>query len=414
MRLILYMKKIIFLFIAFLFVICTRIISPFLILRFGVLDIGRIGGYYIADSYLSDKKHKKLKIRFLDIFLIIKSSTHINKTWLKMWNTKLKIIYSIQLGFHIRFFNKIIPGYEKHVIPKHPSEIGYKKLSKYFLKDKSRFNNHNKRLMNIFNSETPNLYFSKKDELIGIKALKKINIYKNKSYICFHNRDSSFLNKTNFKTDWNFHDYRDSDVTNYILSIEQLIKNGYSTIRMGHTVKKELNIKNLNFINYAGSNLRSDFLDIYLLKECKFLICSDTGISFPAEVFKRPIIYVNWTILDRLPTYVSNGLIIFKKFFSTKKKRVLSFNEMKEINLASGNPERILKEKGVKLIENTPQEIWAVVKEMKERLDKTWVDKNKNEILQEKFWELFSPRQTKSLNLRIGSKFLELNKEVLF
>ena len=81
-------------------------------------------------------------------------------------------------------------------------------------------------------------------------------------------------------------------------------------------------IVNPKLIDYANNGMRTDFLDIYLSAKCKFIICSDTGMSFPAEVFKRPLVYVNWTACLMLPLYALNALIIFKKFYL---KKIISY-----------------------------------------------------------------------------------------
>ena len=67
---------------------------------------------------------------------------------------------------------------------------------------------------------------------------------------------------------------------------------------------------------------------------------------------------------------------------------------------------QIFKELGIKLIDNTPEEITDVVMEMDSRINGTWVVNDEEEDLQNKFWSLFKHKFLKSPTFRIGSKFL--------
>ena len=88
--------------------------------------------------------------------------------------------------------------------------------------------------------------------------------------------------------DWSYHEYRNFNIDNFILAAEELTKRGYYVFRMGKHVKKPLVIKNKKIIDYAMSNNRSDFLDIYLASQCDFLLCSSTGIQNITEIFRKP------------------------------------------------------------------------------------------------------------------------------
>ena len=159
--------------------------------------------------------------------------------------------------------------------------------------------------------------------------------------------------------------------------------------------------------------MRTDFLDIYLSAKCKFIICSDTGISFPAEVFKRPLVYVNWTMILRVPTYATIGLVIFKKFYLQKENRFLKFSEIISLDFGGNDTNEIFSNLGLKLIENTPEEIRAVTIEMDERLNDNWQSSQEDEDLQKRFWELLGPGKLKSENFLIGSEYLKNNKELI-
>ena len=66
------------------FVIIIRLISPFLTIRLGMIDIGRIGGMYICDLYLREKDSRYHQSKYLDRFYFKKTTNHVNLQWKKM------------------------------------------------------------------------------------------------------------------------------------------------------------------------------------------------------------------------------------------------------------------------------------------------------------------------------------------
>ena len=72
------------------------------------------------------------------------------------------------------------------------------------------------------------------------------------------------MDKTNENHDWKYHDFRDSNIQNYIPAMENLSELGLYAVRMGAVVKGRLNTANPAIFDYANCGKRTDFLDIYL------------------------------------------------------------------------------------------------------------------------------------------------------
>ena len=87
-------------------------------------------------------------------------------------------------------------------------------------------------------------------------------------FICFHSRDSTYLNNKWDKGDFP-HSYRNCSINNFIKSVEYVNQQRGYGIRMGSEVSSPLKVNNLMIIDYAVNN-RSDFGDIYLPAKCKF------------------------------------------------------------------------------------------------------------------------------------------------
>ena len=74
-------------------------------------------------------------------------------------------------------------------------------------------------------------------------------------------------------------------------------------------------------IDYANSSMRSDFLDIYLLANCKFCISTDYGLDEICVIFKKPVAYVGVAPIGTLTSSDPNSLIIFKQHYDSLSKK---------------------------------------------------------------------------------------------
>ena len=184
-------------------------------------------------------------------------------------------------------------------------------------------------------------------------------------------------------------------------------------MRIGAVVKEKIKSSNPNIIDYATSGQRTDFLDVYLGANCHFFLCSDSGIGIVPELLRRPVVYVNWIQLDVLSTWTLHALVIPKKFYLKKEDRYLTFREIIGSELGTAMHAEIYEEHGVELIENTPEEIMAVVWQMEKQLAGTWKTTQEDEALQQQFWSVYGNHHLKSPNFRIGTMYLRKNRNLL-
>lgn len=391
-------------------VILIRLVRPLIVVRMGTVDIGRIGEVYQGDWYLSEKADRKHQGRYLDFFYAVQSTGHVNKQWLKMWKRALTLLPGSVLWQNVRRLNRNIPGFEKHEIPDHHVYPRLREWQEHQADPSSgRIDKYNKRLNSVLKNSMPNIAFSLEEEEMGRRALEALGVPNEKQYICFHARDSAYLDAMYHKRDWGYHDYRDSSIQNYVLAAEEMANQGCYAIRMGAIVKDPIYSSTPQIIDYATNGQRTDFADIYIGSHCRFFLCSDGGMSAIPEMFRIPTVYVNWTPILRISTWVLNGLFIFKKFYLKNENRYMSFSEIMNLKFGGRDTEVIFTKLNLELIENTPDEIRAVTIEMDERLDGTWETTKEDDVLQQRFWALFGPDKLKSHDLRIGTEFLRQN-----
>ncbi len=406
------LKGMIYLIVAIHLVIIIRLLKPFVTIRIYEIDFSRIGRAEYANWYLSEKKQGIHNGKYLDFFYFNTSSRYSNKQYIKMWRRELKVFPFEKLASAVGRLNRKIPGYHVHEIPIYKI---LPELDDYQIIDGIVLKNHKfeKRLQAVLNSKHPNIKFTSSEEEHGVRELKKLGIPSGSSFICFHSRDSAYLRTIDKGHNWNYHNFRDSSIQNYVLAAEEMAQRDCYAIRLGSIVKERIKSSNQKVIDYACDGMRTDFLDIFLSSKCRFTLCSDSGISSPSEIFKRPMVYVNWTILKNISIYVSKGLCIFKKFYLKDEDRYMTFPETMNLELGGEDTNEILTKLNLELIENTPEEISDVTIEMDERLNGSWVTTEEDKKLQDRFWALFPPFKLKSPDLLIGANFLRKNKYLL-
>lgn len=376
---------------ACVFSLLIIVLRPVVKVRLGLIVMARIGGAYPVLWYISEQKRGRHKGKFFDLFFYQPYTNVCNRQWWKMIKRQVVFMPFRKLGLLTQRLLSSFPYLKEHIIfyPHPPS---------------------NETLQDVFDYQKPLLTFTTKEELFGERQMEEMGIPKGKPFICFHSRDASYLDTVFPDRDWNYHNYRDTSIKNYLPAAEYLANKGYCALRAGSIVAEKLSTNNPAIIDYARDGKRSDFMDIYLGAKCRFFIGSDCGITIIPEAFKRPMIYTNWVSVEALSTFYHHALVIMKKWYSLKEERYLTFSEMLKV----GNHYEInLEDFGVKLIDNTPEEIIDVIEEMEQRLEGTWQSTAEDEELQNRFWDLYGRERLRFPAFRIGAKFLRQHQQLL-
>ena len=379
--------------IALSIVIVMRLIRYWIVVRIGVIRSSRIG-HLVAnvEMYLCEQD-AGINIpskRYVDLFYTEDFIS--NKQIIKMWEKKLHIWPSWIMKY-IHRINFIIPGGRLH-------EIGQNTLD-------------DRDVHNLLDRFKPHLEFTTEEESLGIENLQAMGIPNGSKFVCLIVRDSAYLSGPR----WDHHNYRDSQIQNYVLSAEELSNRGYFVIRMGAKVHEAINCTSPKVIDYATNGMRSEFMDIYLGAKCSFCISTGTGWDAVPECFRRPIVFVNFMPLEGMHTWRSEFIAITKKHFWRKSQKEMTLKEIFETGAASCYLNEKYDAMGIHLSENTPEEIRDVVIEMVERLEGSWRPHQVDNVLQQRFWDIFISKGTQvngierhgQIRSRIGAEFLRSN-----
>ncbi len=383
-------RKLFFVLLAVPIVLVVRLFRPWVLVRFGCIESDRIGSFLQnVELYFCEQELNPSKKRTFDVFYYTEPIS--NRFLQKMWERKKLAIFPLVKW--LEKVNQLIPGGEVHTIPRLNSDRdahGWLALTK------------------------PHLEFIEEEKRLGAKELTRLGISTGAPFVCFHCRDSAYLEKTYTGRSWDYHNFRDASVENYLPAIEELVRRGYFAVRMGAIAKEKLNTNNPKILDYAANGSRTEFLDIYLGAKCDFFIANTAGIYAVGDVFRKPMVYVNYVPLGFIHTWNPKAISIPKKLWLKAQRRFMTFPEIVNSDIGLFFRSDLYEARGIEVIENTSEEIFDVVTEMDERLKGTWIPNNGDEELQKEFWRLFKPNKYyRVFASRIGTKFLRQNRDLL-
>jgi putative glycosyltransferase (TIGR04372 family) len=356
---------------ALLFVIAIRLMWPWKKVRMGNFISDRIG-HLVGNTEIYLCERAAGEHQSLDLW------THHGEICNKQADRMIaRVLHLDRTGF-IRIcmvLNKLFKGGEHHYIFRDTMDRDAKNIQERF---------------------PPQLSFTDAELEYGHGALKRMGIPSGAKFVCLVVRDAAYLPHLSY------HEFRDTDIDTYTDAILALAERGYYVLRMGAKVAKPLKFRHPLVIDYA-SGPRTDFLDMYLMAHCNFCVSTGTGLDAVAVAFRRPVCYVNYVPIQYMQTY-HRGLSIWKHYERDGKRLTLS--EIYESGAADAPFSKVFSDKGITLVDNTPQEIKEAVCEMADGIASD---------SQEWFWKDF-PRGLSQFNnlplhgeirMRIGSEFLK-------
>jgi putative glycosyltransferase (TIGR04372 family) len=374
---------------AMMVVVLVMLLRPVVTVRFGYLLSSRIGHFAAnTEVYLCERDAGLHGCRSLDIFFCLRLVS--NRQLKRMWKRKLPV-YGLAIYPYLLLF--LFPGGRRHIVPSRP--------------------NQQADVYGVLRRFPPHLSFTIEEESHGWAELAHMGVPHDGEFVCFHNRDSAYLSATMRGVDWAYHSYRDSRVQNYMSAAEELCRRGYAAIRMGAVVAEPLPRHHPRTIAYAGTNNRSEFMDVFLGAKCRFFISSGTGIDEIPRIFRRPVAYVNWVPMRALVGY-PGSLMIPRKLWSERARCFLGFPEILSTELGNLWDSKLYEARGIKPVENTSEEIKDLVVEMDERIKGTWQSTPVDDELQRRFQALWLPGEVdRECPVRIGTEFLRQNRHLL-
>jgi len=198
---------------------------------------------------------------------------------------------------------------------------------------------------------------------IDIKSKKKSKCHfilsekglSKKKFVCLHVRDQEFYK------DGDRRPYRNSNINNYIELIKFLIQKDYTVFRLGEKPLNKINFNNKDFIDYPNSGLKSDIMDLYLIKECDFYVGTPSGPLDTAYLFEKPVFVTN--LYDLYPSFPrkKNDRGLLRTIVRKDTGQKLSVREFAKLNIKYHQTEVLIDD--LNFFENTSEELYNGMRE---------------------------------------------------
>lgn len=386
------------------FIILIRLLRPLVWVRLGQMPSERIGpAVTIPELYLVQKE-KGLHQGYLDLFCWDR----------KIANTQLKKMVARSLrvfAFVYPLFraNRVIPGYQTQEVPL-PREFDHEGLLR---------------------STQTILSFTGDEVTQGRVFLQKMGLKEGDKFVCLAERSHHYVQASFPQADYRWSNYRDFPVSDLKEAALTFAQQGFYVFRMGAIVAEPFEVNHPFVIDYA-TKYRTDFLDIFLLSQCELFFGSFSGINSVPMVFRKPRAVVNAIQIFTIPTWMPGDLYILKKIWNIQEKRFLTLKEIVRGGLGCFDSGKDLQAKGLEVVNNTPAENKDLAIEMSQRRNGRWPASEEDELLQQKFWEIFREGDRpevynlfeyfpvvkrgeafREIYARIGTNFLKQNQYLL-
>lgn len=271
-------------------------------------------------------------------------------------------------------------GFWQYVFGVHLRKINRDVFDLYKYRKAVSFYNEDCKAFLTFNDNMQTYALIKKGEM-GIKG----------EYICLHareNRGKLLVYSRDVDYARGITSVANVDINSFKQAAEYLFDLGYQTVRMGKYERNKCEFR--GSVDYAN-NFYDEFMDFYLIANCKFMVGSASGLTAITPFFGRPVLMTNLSTFScgfEGLAYTKYDLYIPKKFYSVNKKRWLNLYEMIDITDECERNDDMYMGKGIEIYDNTGEEILEAVQEMNAKIDNSWEITDEEKKCMEEYWNV--------------------------
>ena len=146
--------------------------------------------------------------------------------------------------------------------------------------------------LNALDETETHLQLTEAEHRRGETELRKLGIDPDRPYVCLVVRDGGHYASLGEKESDGY-SFLNFDISTFEESALWLAEHGYQVVRMGAGSETPLNTGHPQVVDYANSQHRSDFLDIYIAATCSFAVSTQTGPDAVCLAFRRPVCYID-------------------------------------------------------------------------------------------------------------------------
>jgi putative glycosyltransferase (TIGR04372 family) len=164
------------------------------------------------------------------------------------------------------------------------------------------------------------------------------------------------------------HGILNADISTYLPAIDEITRDGGWVVRMGDPGMGPMpQVPNL--IDYCHSNLRADWMDVFIAARCRFMLGTSSGPAYIPALYGVPSVLTNWWPPAQRPWHASD-IFVPKLLRRSADARYLTLSETLHEPFSYCHSRRYLADHcGVHVEDNDAETIRAAVEEMLTRLD---------------------------------------------
>ena len=181
-------------------------------------------------------------------------------------------------------------------------------------------------------------------------------------------------------------DVRNADITTYSLAVEEIAKRGGWVLRMGDSSMRPLPTWP-NTVDYVHRGKREDWMDVFLWAEGRFFIASASGPQQIPTTFGKPVAIANYGPLAHFYC-AKDDILLPKHYWHEREERYLTLAERISPNHGYQESLETLAAMGVRVVDNTSEELRELVIEMIDRLEGRCQEAEYERALQARFNQL--------------------------
>ena len=193
----------------------------------------------------------------------------------------------------------------------------------------------------------------------GYIKLGKLGVPKGSWFACLHCREQGYHRFVSGQF------FRNANIETYLKAIEFVVSSGGWVLRLGDSSMTKLPEMD-HVIDYAHSEYKADWFDLFLGSECRYFVGSASGPTSLAPAYAKPMCMANCLPLSATPFYCHDGQGIAtpKLLFSSKEKRFLTFAEIMSSEIGSYRFTELYENADLEWVDNDADDILNMTREL--------------------------------------------------
>ncbi len=239
----------------------------------------------------------------------------------------------------------------------------------------------------------------------GWATLERLGIPRGAWFVGLHIRERGFYN------DAVGNELNNCDVATYLPAIEEITRRGGWVVRLGDPSMSQVPTMERLF-DYCHSEVRSDWMDVFLAASCRFFLGSGSGLYWVPLTFGVPAIITNAVPLGHGRPFTDRDLYLPKRYRRIRDQSLVGFGEAWQ-TVAHAFHGTVMRDRGIDVIDNSPEEILAVTREMFERVEGTLAYSEEDERREQRFLDLARAAGRWTNDARVGRDYLRRYEDLL-